>query len=31
VTLWSGGVAAFEGKLARSGDRLAVSITAPAA
>jgi hypothetical protein len=24
-------VAAFEGKLARSGDRLAVSITAPAA
>jgi flagellar motor switch protein FliM len=31
VTLWSGGVAAFEGKLARSGDRLAVSINAPAA
>jgi hypothetical protein len=29
--LWSGEVAAFEGKLARSGDRLAVSITAPAA
>jgi flagellar motor switch protein FliM len=31
VTLWSGGVAAFQGKLARSGDRLAVSITAPGA
>ena len=28
VTLWSGGVAAFEGSLARSGNRLAVSITA---
>lgn len=26
VTLWSGGVAAFEGSLARSGDRLAVRI-----
>jgi flagellar motor switch protein FliM len=28
VVLWSGGVAAFEGRLARAGDRLAVSITA---
>jgi flagellar motor switch protein FliM len=27
VTLWSGGVAAFRGNLARSGDRLAVIIT----
>lgn len=26
VTLWSGGVAAFQGSLARSGDRLAVTI-----
>lgn len=30
VTVWSGGVAAFEGKLARAGDRLAVSLTAAA-
>ena len=30
VTVWSGGVAAFEGKLARAGDRLAVSLTAVA-
>lgn len=29
VTLWSGGVAAFEGRLLRAGDRLAISITAP--
>ena len=28
VTLWSGGIAAFEGSLARSGDRLAVTIAA---
>lgn len=28
VTVWSGGVAAFEGRLLRAGDRLAVSITA---
>jgi flagellar motor switch protein FliM len=27
VTIWSGGVAAFQGNLARSRDRLAVSIT----
>lgn len=27
VTLWSGGVAAFEGRLARNGDRFAVTIT----
>lgn len=26
VTMWSGGVAAFEGRLVRAGDRLAVSI-----
>ncbi len=31
VRLWSGGVAAFEGKLARAGDKLAISITAPVA
>ena len=28
VTIWSSGVAAFEGRLMRAGDRLAVSITA---
>ena len=28
VTLWSGGIAAFEGRLLRAGDKLAVSITA---
>lgn len=27
VTVWSGGVAAFQGRLARSGERLAVSIS----
>lgn len=27
VTVWSGGVAAFEGQLARAGDRLAVRLT----
>ena len=29
VTVWSGGIAAFHGKLARSGDKLAVELTGP--
>lgn len=31
VTVWSGGIAAYRGTLARAGERLAVRITGPAA